>query len=136
MPIPPSILRVVKPEDIEKARIAEKIKKGEITKEEATLITAEREATITQQPVTTQYGIVHPQAPPIPPTEKAPPFVPITEVTVPTEQEVPPAVLEWAGLTYAWQQTPEAIASAGKRWWKYKRRVIETIFVHNFEPAR
>lgn len=73
---------------------------------------------------------------PAPPTEEPPFIKPITEVTLPTKQDVPTAVLEWAGLIYSWQQTPEAIAEAEKQWRAARARGAEVQFVQAYEPAR
>lgn len=65
-----------------------------------------------------------------------PPIKPIAEVTMPTRPYVPPAVIERAGLVYSYQQTPEAIAEAGKQWMAARTRGVEAHFVQAYEPAK
>jgi len=57
-------------------------------------------------------------------------------ITIPTKQDILPAVLQQAGLVYSWQQTPEAIAEAQKRWKASKGRGAEAHFVSTYEPAK
>jgi len=82
-----------------------------------------------------------PIGPPITPSPGEVPFIeppvePIAEVTMPTRPYVPPAVLERAGLVYSYQQTPDAIAEAGKQWMAARTRGVEAQFVQAYEPAR
>jgi len=69
---PAGILRALKPEQVEEARIKQMIESGEVTREEASEIMAEREATITRQPTKYIRPVYH-----TPPPTPTPTFEPV-----------------------------------------------------------
>lgn len=50
-------------------------------------------------------------------------------------EPVPSAVLEWAGLVYSWQRTPEAVAGAMKRWREMQARKAEVSYVERYRSG-
>lgn len=83
VPVTSSILKVVKPEDIETAKIAKMVEEGKTTWREATITKAGMIAQTVKKPIRTAYGTVHPSGvvteqpstlppPPTPPEEPTP----------------------------------------------------------------